>query len=116
MLQKIIYGLIPAMLLVGCSLERQLTIDSQRNKLAAKVRVGDDIFESKERLEAEGFRIKYGPDYPTKTKKYLMMIVDYGVSPNELETLRYSLDIEGDGEAITGIIKASSDGKIFSIE
>ncbi len=45
-----------------------------------------------------------------------MMIVDYGVSPNGLETLRYSLGIEGDGEAITGIIKASPDGKIFSID
>lgn len=116
MLQKIIYGFVLALILVGCSLERQLTIDNQRNKIAAKVGVGDDIFVSKKRLESEGLRIKYGPDYPTKTQKYLMMIVDYGVSPNGLETLRYSLGIEGDGEAITGIIKASPDGKIFSIE
>lgn len=55
MLQKIIYGFVLALLLVGCSLERQSTIDRQRNKIAAKVRVGDDIFVLKKDLRLKVF-------------------------------------------------------------
>lgn len=116
MLQKVMCAITLALLLVSCSLKRERIIDGQRSKVAAKVSVGDDIFGAKKRLEDDGFRIKYGPEFPTKTKKYLMMIVDYGVIPNGLETLRYSLELGVDEEPITGIIKANPDGMIFSIE
>jgi hypothetical protein len=116
MLQKVMAVSIVALLLSGCDAKRDANIEMKRKQVAAKIGIGDDIFAAKKVLEAEGFSIKYGPDFPAKTKKYLMMIVDYGAHPNGLETFRYTVGIEGDGKPITGVIKATPEGRITSIE
>lgn len=104
------------LLITGCDMKQQAIVEQQKEKVAAEVDLGDDIFEAKEKLETSGFRIKYGPDFPTKTEKYLMMIVDYGASPSGLETFKYTVGLEGSDKPITGIIKATPEGKITSIE
>ena len=101
---------------MGCNSERKDVLERQSGITKSLVQVGDDIHEAKAKLEAEGFKISYGPDYPTKSKGYLMMIVDYGVSPNGAETFRYVVGIESRSEPLDGVIKASPDGKITSIE
>lgn len=116
MLQKVMAVSCVALLLSGCDAKRDADIEAKRKKVAAKVGLGDDIFAAKKALEADGFSIKYGPDFPTKTEKYLMMVVDYGAHPNGLETFRYTVGIEDDGKPITGVIKATPDGRITSIE
>lgn len=102
--------------IVGCDSGRQEVLKQQAGAARALVHVGSDIHEAKAKLEAEGFKISYGPDYPTKTKRYLMMIVDYGASPNGLETFQYVVGIEGSNKPLNGVIKASPDGTITSIE
>ena len=101
--------------IIGCSPQKAATIKSKRAQVASKVSVGDDIFRAKDVLEADGFRIKYGPDFPTKSRSYYMMIVDYGLTPGELDKLRYALGVQG-GEPIAGLIRADPAGKIISIE
>ncbi len=100
----------------SCDRSRQEVVKDQQNRMAAEVSIGEDIFAAKKRLEAAGFRIKYGPDFPTKIKKYLQMIVDYGLSPSGLETFKYSVGIEGGDKPITGLIRVTPEGKITSIE
>lgn len=101
---------------MGCSVQRQHLIDESRKDVRNLINVGDDIYQAKERLKENGFKIKYGPDFPTKTKKYLMMIVDFGADPNLKETVAYTLGAgEGSGP-IDGIIKADPNGVITSIE
>ena len=73
-------------------------VEEARWSLYALVRVGDDIFEAKQRLEADGFRIEYGPGMPTKDKSYYMMIVGFGVDPAFFDTLGYVVTGGGDGE------------------
>lgn len=100
----------------GCDSERREVVEAEKESVRSLVQIGDNIYDVKAKLEAEGFRISYGPDYPTKTRKYLMMIVDYGVIPNGEEAFRYTVGIEGDDELIDGIIKADTEGVITSIE
>ncbi len=116
MLQKIVAFLFIASALSGCDMKRNETIEAKRIQVASKVSIGDDIFEARKTLVANGFSIKYGPDFPTKTKSYLMMIVDYGHSPNGLEIFKYTVGIKGGDNPITGVIKATPEGKITSIE
>lgn len=116
MLQRIMACSFVASVLSACDPKRDAEIAAQREQVAAKVSLGDDIFAAKIALEAKGFSIIYGPEFPTKTKKYLMMIVDYGARPNGMETFKYTVGIEGDDKPITGVIKATPEGKITSIE
>jgi hypothetical protein len=102
--------------LVSCDQGRKDVLEQQSSNTRSIVQVGGNIHEAKAKLEAERFKISYGPDYPTKTKGYLMMIVDYGVSPNGLETFQYVVGIEGSSKPLKGVIKASPDGTITSIE
>jgi hypothetical protein len=101
--------------LTCCDSKRDATIKSQKSDVSLKVSLGDNIFAAKKVLEAEGFSIKYGPDFPTETKRYLMMIVDYGVRPNGVEIFKYTVGIEGSNKPITGVIKATPEGEITSI-
>ena len=115
-------NLIPVTILLalavsGCSGKRDTIVSEQKERVADTIRIGDDIHEAKSKLVDLGFRIDYGPDFPTKSKKYLMMIVDYGVSPSGMETFKYTVEISGGSdEPIDGIIKATPDGVITSIE
>ncbi len=115
-------NLIPMIILLalaasGCSGERDKKVSDQKERVTDTIRIGDDIHEAKSKLVDLGFRIDYGPDFPTKSEKYLMMIVDYGVSPSGMETFKYTVGISGGSdEAIDGIIKATPDGVITSIE
>lgn len=97
-------------------MKREEIVKSQGEKINAEISLGDHIFEAKERLIAAGFKIKYGPDFPTKTREYLLMIVDYGVRPSRLDTFKYSVGIGGGADPITGIIKSDAEGTITSIE
>lgn len=116
MLQKIMAYLFAAFVLSCCDARRDTEIETKREEVATKVSLGDDIFAAKEALEGAGFSIKYGPEFPTNTKKYLMMIVDYGAHPSGLETFKYTVGIEGASKPITGVIKANPGGQITSIE
>lgn len=116
MLQKLGTFILASFLVIGCDMKQQAVVEKQKEKIAAEVDLGDDIFAAKEKLVAAGFRIKYGPDFPTKTKRYLMLIVDYGESPSKLETFKYTVGLEGSDKPITGVIKATPEGKITSIE
>ena len=101
----------------GCNGRRDKVVTDQKERVTDTIRIGDNIHEAKSKLVDLGFRIDYGPDFPTKSEKYLMMIVDYGVSPNSMETFKYTVGISGgSGAPIDGIIKATPDGVITSIE
>ena len=99
----------------GCNTSRDAIVEEKKEKVNAAIKIGDDIFEARDKLIEEGFKIQYGPDFPTKTRKYYMMIVDYGLVPNELDNFKYMAGIEND-KLMTGVIKADSDGKITSIK
>ena len=117
-MKTLIYAFIFVVLATsGCDSKRDQIVSEKKERVTATIRIGDDINEAKLKLVDLGFRIEYGPDFPTKTKKYLMMIVDYGVSPSEIETFKYSVGISGgDDKPIDGIIKATPEGVITSIE
>ncbi|MBT7959218.1 MAG: hypothetical protein ABGY95_01740 [Rubritalea sp.] len=101
----------------GCNDKRDEIVSEQKERVTDTIQLGDDIHEAKSKLIDLGFRIDYGPDFPTKSEKYLMMIVDYGVSPSGMETFKYTVGMSGgSGEPIDGIIKATPDGVITSIE
>lgn len=116
MLHKLITCFALVFLFSCCDSNRTVRLDTQKKKMENEIRIGDDIYQAKDKLIEAGFKIKFGPDFPTKTKKYLMMIVDYGVTPGELETFKYTVGLEGSDKPITGIIKATPEGKITSIE
>lgn len=116
MLRELIILTLTLLVLTSCAVRRDAIIERQKEKVVAEVELGDDIFKAKEKLESAGFRIKYGPGFPTKTKRYLEMIVDYGLNPSELDALKYSYGIEGGGTPITGLIRATPEGKITRIE
>ncbi len=117
MLSKLVVFFFSAIfLLYSCESKRDVMIEAQRSKVADTVSLGDDIFAAKKALEAAGFKIKYGPDFPTKTRKYLMMIVDYGLFPTGFDTFKYTIGIGGGGKLISGVIRATPDGKITNIE
>lgn len=99
-----------------CNVKRQKTIDNNLNEVRELVSIGDDIFEAKQKLIDAGFNIKYGPKFPTASKSYYLMIVDYGVRPNGLDTLKYTIGIEGDGKPISGEIRANQSREITNIE
>jgi len=88
----------------------------KRAEVSDQFIVGDDIFEAEKILVAKGFKIKSGPSFATVNKDYYLLIVDYGESPNSLETFKYTVGIPSKSGPITGIIKAGIDGKITSIE
>jgi hypothetical protein len=112
-------GTICALLLVvllGCDMNRDSIVKQQKKRVNASIKIGDDIFLAKDKLVKQGFTIEYGPDFPTKSRDYLIMNVDYGVRSNGLETFKYTVGMEGSGELISGVIKADPTGKITSIE
>jgi hypothetical protein len=100
---------------LGCGMDRDAVLKEQKKKVNDAIKVGDDIYEARDKIISEGFRIQYGPAFPTKTRKYLMMVVDYGIQPTSLETFKYTAGIKNDG-LISGVIKADADGTITSIE
>jgi hypothetical protein len=114
--------LIPVIILLvlaslGYNYSRDKIVSAQKERVADTIRIGDDIHEAKSKLIDLGFHIDYGPDFPGKKEKYLMMIVDYGVSPSAIDTLKYTVGMSvGSGEPIDGIIKATPGGVITSIE
>jgi hypothetical protein len=116
MLRKLVILLFIALYGFGCGQKREAVVEEGKDTVASNVKIGDDIFSAKQKLEEAGLRIKYGPDFPTKSEKYLMMIVDYGARPNGLETFRYTVGFDGSDEPISGIIKATPGGEITSIE
>lgn len=104
--------------LLGCSsyLRDQRVLLAQK-RVSEIIEVGDDIYEVKSILEKNGFGIKYGPGFPTESKEYLMMVIDYGEHPTTFETFKYSTGIgEDDGELISGVIRATPEGIITEIE
>lgn len=116
MLQLNILILAFMVMFTGCESKQNEIVEKSKKEVAADIFLGDDIFVAKEKLIKSGFRIKYGPDFPTKTRKYLMMIVDYGAIPSGSERFRYTVGLEGSSKPIVGIIKATPEGKITSIE
>lgn len=116
MLRKLAILLFLAIFGSGCGQKRDIAMEKGIETVASSIEIGDDIFSAKKKLEEAGLTIKYGPEFPTKSEKYLMMIVDYGVRPNGLETFKYTVGIEGNDAPINGVIKATPDGEITSIE
>ncbi|PXA03975.1 hypothetical protein DDZ13_10075 [Coraliomargarita sinensis] len=108
--------LLIVLFLAGCNSQRDQVVSEKSEAARSEIKIGDDIFEAKNKLVTKGFGIKYGPDFPTKTERYLMMIVDYGVDPSGLEVFKYTVGIESNADPISGIIKATPEGKITSIE
>lgn len=69
-------NLIPVTILLalavsGCSGKRDTIVSEQKERVADTIRIGDDIHEAKSKLVDLGFRIDYGPDFPTKSKNTL---------------------------------------------
>ena len=88
MLPRLIIFILALFLFVGCDWRLQKAAKEQKNRMAIEVSIGDGIYAVKEKLETAGFRIKYSPDFPTKTETYLLMIVDFGLRPTEGEVVR----------------------------
>ena len=80
------------------------------------VSVGDDIYEAKEILIENGFRIVAGPSFPTKPRDYMTMHISFGESPSTIDDLIYTMDLGWGGSAISGLIRADPSGKITEIE
>ena len=97
------------------SLTKTLRIRSERETMLSLVQVGDDIFQSKEKLKENGFNIKFGPELSNVQKSRYLMIVDYGVAPGPIATLGEALGSGGDGKPISGAIYADRSGRIFRI-
>ena len=116
MLRELATLLFIAIIVSGCAQKREALIEKGKDTVVSTVEVGDDIFSAKKKLEEAGLSIKYGPDFPTKSEKYLMMIVDYSARPNGLETFKYTVGLGGNDEPITGVIKATPEGEITSIK
>jgi hypothetical protein len=114
--------LVPTIILLvlaesGCDRKRDKIVSEQKERVTIAIRVGDDIHEAQSKLANLGFRIDYGPDFPTKSKEYLMMIVDYEVLPNGWETFKYTVGLSGgSSKPVDGVIKATPEGVITSIE
>lgn len=114
---KEILGLALLALICGCGDSRKEKADNFRDEIQNLISIGDDIFEAKEKLVDSGFSIVYGPDFQTKDRSCLLMIIDYGLQPTSLENLNYVTDLwEDDGELISGIVRADPSGRIFEIE
>jgi len=121
MLQKIIiciaaltvlaFGLISC-----CSVLRDKKIEANTTEVKGLIKIGDDIFEAKTRLEESGFNITFGPDFPTDSKSYYRMIVDYGLRPNAWEKAKLAAGLPGIDRSLSGIVEAGKDGKIYKIE
>lgn len=79
------------------------------------VDVGDDIFDAKETLLSNDFRIVSGPNFATADKDYYLMTVDFGVLPSTWDTIQYTIGMRGSGEPIAGIVKANSEGVITNV-
>lgn len=116
MLHRLAILSLAAIFLSSCGKKRNDLVKERRQAVSSLVSLEDNIFSAKEKLQAAGFQIKYGPDFPTQNKTYLEMIVDYGARPSNTETFKYSVGIGGRGNLITGIIRATPDGKIVSIK
>lgn len=121
MLQKIIICIVvPAALAFGliscCSVLRDKKIEENTEEVKDLIKIGDDIFEAQTRLEENGFKITFGPDFPTDSKSYYRMIVDFGLRPNAWEKAKLAAGLPGVDRSLSGIIEADKDGKIYKIE
>ena len=94
----------------------QRKVAAMRMRMNELVEVGNDIFEAEELLRTEGFRITASPRFATKNQDYYQMVVDFGVRPSTLATIRYTLELGGSESSIYGIIEANSKGKITKVE
>tara|TARA_B100001093_G_C26699161_1_gene958251 strand:- start:186 stop:551 length:366 start_codon:yes stop_codon:yes gene_type:complete len=120
MLQKIIIcAVVPIVLFLGsiscCSVLRERKVEANTTQIKELIKIGDNIFNAKTKIEKNGFKITYGPDFPTDSKTYYLMIVDYGLNPNAWEKIKLAAGKPGVNEPIWGEIKADSSGKIISI-
>jgi hypothetical protein len=81
----------------------------------SEIKIGDNIFEAKIKLQKNGFKIKYGPDHPTTDKAYYLMLIDFGIQPSVWEKFKYTVGIDFNGRPRSGKVKASALGKIVDI-
>ena len=94
---------------------RNMKVASKTGEIKELIEIGDDIFEAKKKIEENGFKVTYGPDFPTASRSYYMMIIDYGVRPNASDEFRELINMPGNLK-ISGIIEADKDGKIYEIK
>ena len=122
MLQKIAIPLF-IITIVGiiscCNFVRQNKVREMQKTVEGTVKIGDDIFDAKKKLEAKGLKIlANGPSYATQDKSYYSMVIDYGLQPTVWDTFKYALEISPSENQmpIYGLIEADENGKVYKIE
>ena len=94
---------------------RYKKIEQNTKDVRSLVAIGSDIFEAKRKLEKAGFTISYGPDFPTASETYYLMIIDYGLHPSGWDKFRELINKPGHLK-LSGIVEADENGDICKVE
>ncbi|QQL45579.1 hypothetical protein [Sulfuriroseicoccus oceanibius] len=115
MLQRIVVCAV-ALWLVSCgSITRDRELKVNELEVRELISIGDDIFEARNILEEHGFKISYGPKFPTDSRSYYQMIIDYGLHPTGWEKMKLAAGRPGVNKPIWGEVRADPSGRITSI-